>query len=319
MWCVLPCLVRLAVCCEELEELVERLRVGLVYGLLRAEERLLITALEQRGAVVERLLDRQLRLDLTDPSPRYDVIVQRSVSQLRGLHLASIFEVWGVPVVNPTRILEICNDKLRTTALLAAAGIPQPRVLVGFSLEEAIAAADQLGYPVVIKPPLGSWGRLLARVHSRRAAEELLRHKRTLGGFHHGTIYIQEWVPKPGRDIRAFVVGEETICAIYRISTHWVTNTARGGRAANCPVTSELAELCGRVARTLGGGVLAVDILEHPERGFLVNEVNATMEFRNSIAPTGVDIPGHVADYVLAVAQTGQPASLAIARGAAAR
>ncbi|GBD21320.1 Alpha-aminoadipate--LysW ligase LysX [bacterium HR28] len=294
---------------------MERLRVGVVYGLLRAEERLLIAALEQRGAVVERLLDRQLRLDLSTPPPRYDVVIERSVSQLRGLHVASVFEAWGVPVVNPTRILEICNDKLRTTALLAAAGIPQPRVVVAFSPEEALAAAEQLGYPVVIKPPLGSWGRLLARVHSRRAAEELLRHKRALGGFHHGTIYVQEWVPKPGRDIRAFVVGEETICAIYRTSSHWVTNTARGGRASNCPVTPELAELCGRVARALGGGVLAVDVLEHPERGLLVNEVNATMEFRNSIAPTGVDIPGRVADYVLAVARAGQATSLVAARG----
>lgn len=294
---------------------MERLRAGVVYGLLRAEERLLIAALEERGAVVERLLDRQLRLDLSTPPPRYDVVVERSVSQLRGLHVASVFEAWGVPVVNPTRILEICNDKLRTTALLAAAGIPQPRVVVAFSPEEALAAAEQLGYPVVIKPPLGSWGRLLARVHSRRSAEELLRHKRVLGGFHHGTIYVQEWVPKPGRDIRAFVVGEETICAIYRTSSHWVTNTARGGRASNCPVTPELAELCGRVARALGGGVLAVDVLEHPEGGLLVNEVNATMEFRNSIAPTGVDIPGRVADYVLAVARAGQATSLVAARG----
>ena len=294
---------------------MERLRVGIVYGVLRAEERLFIAALEQRGAVVERLFDRQLRLDLSTPPPRYDVVIERSVSQLRGLHVASVFEAWGVPVVNPTRILEICNDKLRTTALLAAAGIPQPRVVVAFSPEEALAAAEQLGYPVVIKPPLGSWGRLLARVHSRRTAEELLRHKRALGGFHHGTIYVQEWVPKPGRDIRAFVVGEETICAIYRTSEHWVTNTARGGRASNCPVTPELAELCGRVARALGGGVLAVDVLEHPERGLLVNEVNATMEFRNSIAPTGVDIPGRVADYVLAVARAGQTAPLVAARG----
>ncbi len=289
---------------------MERVRVGIVYGLLRTEERLLIAALEARGAVVERLLDRQLRLEATAPPPSYDVVVVRSVSQQRGLHVASLFEAWGVPVVNPTRLLEVCNDKVRTTALLAGAGIPQPRVIVTFSPEEALAAADELGYPVVVKPPLGSWGRLLARVHSRRALEELLRHKRLLGGFHHGTIYIQEWVPKPGRDIRAFVVGEETICAIYRSSSHWVTNTARGGQASNCPVTTELAEICSRVARVLGGGVLAVDLLEHPERGYLVNEVNATMEFRNSIAPTGVDIPGRVAEYVLAVARAERPATL---------
>lgn len=291
-----------------------RVRVGLIYGLLRAEERLLLNALEERGALVDRLLDRQLRLEITTMPPQYDVIVGRSVSQQRGLQIASIFEAWGTPVVNPTSIVEICNDKLRTSAVLAAAGIPQPRVMVAFSAEDALAAADRLGYPVVIKPALGSWGRLLARANSRRTAEEILRHKRLLGGFHHATLYLQEWVPKPGRDIRAFVVGEETICAIYRSSAHWVTNTARGGRASYCPVTPELAELCGRVARVLGGGVLAIDLLEHPERGLLVNEVNATMEFRNSIAPTGVDIPGRIADYVLTVARLRQP-SLVAARG----
>ncbi|MEJ5199882.1 MAG: RimK family alpha-L-glutamate ligase, partial [Anaerolineae bacterium] len=130
-------------------------------------------------------------------------------------------------------------------------------------------------------------------------------HKQTLGGYQHSVFYIQEYIDKPQRDIRAIVVGDETICAIYRTSEHWITNTARGGQASNCPVTPELNDLCVRAARAVGGGVLAIDVLEDPDRGFLVNEVNHTMEFRNSIHTTGVDIPGRVVAYVLAVGRSG--------------
>ena len=115
-------------------------------------------------------------------------------------------------------------------------------------------------------------------------------------------LFRSEYVRKPGRDIRAFVVGDETICAIYRRSGHWITNTARGAEASNCDVTPEIAEVCGAVARAVGGGVLAIDLFEDPDRGLLVNEVNATMEFRNSIHTTGVNIPGRIVDYALALA-----------------
>jgi [lysine-biosynthesis-protein LysW]--L-2-aminoadipate ligase len=103
------------------------------------------------------------------------------------------------------------------------------------------------------------------------------------------------------------VVGDRTICAIYRSSEHWVTNTARGAVTTNCPVTPELNDLCVRAARAVGGGILAVDVFEDEEQGYLVNEINATMEFRNSIAPTGVDIPGEMLNYILgAVRHTGE-------------
>ena len=147
---------------------------------------------------------------------------------------------------------------------------------------------------------VGSWGRLLAKISDRDAAEALLEHKDTLGSYQHAIFYIQEYVDKPSRDIRSFVVGDETICAIYRESSHWITNTARGGRARNCPVTPEIDRLSRAAARAVGGGVLAIDLLEHPD-GLVVSEVNYTMEFRNSIDTTGVDIPGRIVDYVLRV------------------
>jgi len=132
----------------------------------------------------------------------------------------------------------------------------------------------------------------------------LLEHKEILGSYHHSIFYIQEYIPKPeGRDIRAFVVGDECICAIYRASKHWITNTARGGQASVCEVTPALADICVGAALAVGGGVVAIDVLETMDGKLLVNEVNYTMEFRNSILPTGVNIPGRIVDYTLAVAR----------------
>ena len=178
--------------------------------------------------------------------------------------------------------------------------MPTPRTVVAYTPESALAAIEEMGYPAVLKPAVGSWGRLLSRVNDRDAAEAILEHKVTLGSFHHGAFYVQEYVHKPGRDIRSFVVGDETICAIFRDSPHWITNTARGGAASNCPVTPEIDELSRAAAVAVGGGVVAVDLLES-EGGILVNEVNYTMEFRNSIDTTGVNIPARIVDYVLRV------------------
>jgi [lysine-biosynthesis-protein LysW]--L-2-aminoadipate ligase len=146
---------------------------------------------------------------------------------------------------------------------------------------------------------------LLARVNDRDAAEAVLEHAETLGSYQHHIHYIQEHVEKPNRDIRAFVIGDRTVCAIYRSSEHWVTNTARGASTENCPVTPELDSLCRRAARAVGGGILAVDVFEDPEQGLLVNEINATMEFRNSIAPTGVNIPQEMIEYIFSQVREG--------------
>ena len=155
----------------------------------------------------------------------------------------------------------------------------------------------------MLKPAVGSWGRLLAKINDREAAEAVLEHKETLGSYHHSIFYVQEYIDKPGADIRTFVVGGETICGITRRSTHWITNTARGGEAENCVITDEIDALSTAAARAVGGGVVAVDLLQDAGGRLLVNEVNYTMEFRNSIEPTGVNIPGLIVDYLLEVAE----------------
>jgi [lysine-biosynthesis-protein LysW]--L-2-aminoadipate ligase len=142
---------------------------------------------------------------------------------------------------------------------------------------------------------------MVSKINDRDAAEAVLEHREALGNYQHNIFYVQELIRKPGRDIRAFVVGDETIAAIYRKSDHWITNTARGGKASALPVTPELNAICVKAAQAVGGGVLAIDLLEDPERGLLVNEVNHTMEFHSSVPATGIDIPGKVIDYTLDV------------------
>lgn len=287
------------------------MRIALFCSLVRTEEKWLLEAFRRRGVEIEIVHDRSTVLEVAaaDGWRRFDAVLMRALSHWQAFHAAQLLEDIGLPVINPAAVIHICADKLLTTAALARAGVPTPRVKVAFSPEGALQAIEEMGYPVVLKPVLGSWGRLLARVNDRDAAEALLEHKETLGGFAHGVYYIQEYIPKPGRDIRAFVVGGEAIAAIYRASDHWITNTARGGRATRCPITPELADLCARAAAAVGGGVLALDLFEDPHRGLLVNEINHSMEFRNSVEPTGVDIPGAIADFVIHVARHGWAAA----------
>ncbi len=277
------------------------MRIGVLVSRIRVEEKLLLEALTARGVPFEVLNDQDLILDLERPLTGYDVVLDRCISHSRALSILRVLNDWGIPTVNTYEVVAHCGDKLVTTSLLRRAGVPIPRTLIAFTPEAALAAIEEIGYPAVLKPAIGSWGRLLSKVNDREAAEAVLEHKAVLGDYPHHVYYIQEYIRKPGRDIRAFVVGGETIAAIYRSSPHWITNTARGGQASRCPVTPELDDLCVRAAQAVGGGVLALDILEDPERGYLVNEVNHTTEFRNSIAPTGVDIPGRIVEYTLAV------------------
>jgi len=277
------------------------MKVGMLCSRIRVEEKLLIGELTKRRVNLDIIDDRELILEIRGNGWDHDVILERCINHSRALYALRILNDWGLPSVNTYEVANTCGNKLLTTSALVRAGIPTPRTCVAFTPESALQAIEEMGYPVVLKPGVGSWGRLLSKVNDREAAEAILEHKKVLGSYHHSVYYIQEYVEKHGRDIRAFVVGDETICAIYRTSPHWITNTARGGEASNCPVTDDLNELCVAAARAVGGGVVALDIFEDQDRGMLVNEINYTMEFRNSIDTTGVDIPARVVDYVLQV------------------
>ncbi|MBM4277495.1 MAG: lysine biosynthesis protein LysX [Deltaproteobacteria bacterium] len=277
------------------------MRVGLIHSIIRKEEKLLLNEFRSRpGVEVATIDDREIVFNLHKNNYPFDVVIERCVNHSRAIHAIKIFEDFGLPTVNTYQVAETCGSKFLTTQAIIKAGIRTPRCYLAFTPESALAAMDELGYPCVIKPNTGSWGRLLSKVNDRDAAEAILEHKEVLGSYHHSIFYIQEYMEKRGRDIRSFVVGANCICAIYRHSEHWITNTARGGRASNCPVTDELHDISVRAAQAVGGGVVAIDVFETPE-GLSINEVNYTMEFRNSIDTTGVNIPAKVVDYVLKV------------------
>ena len=283
----------------------KRPRIGVLYSRMRVEEKWIMAALERRGVDHERLDDRQFHFTLDEPQhwQQYDAILERSISYARGLYATRILNAWGIPTINMHDVAEACGDKIATSTALEKAGVPQPLSKVAFTPESALLAIEEMGYPVVLKPVVGSWGRLLSKINDREAAETVLEHKAVLGSYQHSIFYIQEYIEKPGRDIRAFVVGDKAVTAIYRKSPHWITNTARGGMGEICPLNDELAQICVSAAQAVGGGVLAVDVLEHPDRGYLINEVNHTLEFHTAQPTSGVDIAGIIVDYVVQVAK----------------
>ncbi|HQY23370.1 MAG TPA: lysine biosynthesis protein LysX [Thermoflexales bacterium] len=277
------------------------MRVCIVCSLVRPEEKQLIEAFERHGVRPDVIDDRGAVFDLNDLSVwrQYDVVVERCVSQSRALYVQRMMRVAGVRAVNSHEVIENCGDKFITTQLLLEQGVPTTRVLMAFTPESALKAIETLGYPCVLKPVVGSWGRGVVRVNDRDAAEAVVGLRDELGGYQQHIYYVQEMIAKPQRDIRSFVIGDRCVAAIYRTSAHWITNTHLGGKASNCPVTPELERISVAAAKAVGGGIVAVDLFEDPARGLLVNEVNHTMEFRNSVPATGVDIPGLMAEYVL--------------------
>lgn len=277
------------------------------------EEKRIFQAMRQRGVPFERIDVRDVVFDVSRdgcdaagtfatrgsrPAVRCDIVLIRCLSQTRGLCAARLLQQRGVRTVNTYRAIRTCGDKVLTTMTLMEHGVPTPRTVVAFSQDTALETMDALGYPLVMKPPVGSWGRLMAKVNDREAAEAVLEHKRALDGEE--PFYVQQYVDKPGRDIRTLVVGDEIVYAVYRHSSHWITNTARGGETSVCPITPEIDRISRAAACAVEGEIVAVDLLEASDGSLLVNEVNHTPEFHGAVEATDVDVAGKIVDYVLA-------------------
>ena len=276
--------------------------LGLFYTIVRPEEKWILEAAANRGMAVERLHDEEVTFPLARNGFKADLVLNRSVSHSRSLYALRFFEHYGVPTVNPYDVVALCGDKVLASLRLAEAGIPTPRTVVALTPEAARKALDEVGYPAVLKPPVGSWGRLMAKVDDAEEAEQIIEHKAALGSPMHSIFYVQEYVEKPERDLRAFVVGDEIVAAMSRHSKEWRTNAARGATAEPLVPTGEMEGLALRAARAVGGGVLAVDLMESPD-GLVVHEVNPTPEFRALTGATGVDVASRILDYVEGVAK----------------
>jgi [lysine-biosynthesis-protein LysW]--L-2-aminoadipate ligase len=277
------------------------MRLALLHTTIRAEEKLILRACKERGVKVD-LID--VRAEIYNPKSykaHFDLALERCISTVKGMYAAKFLESLGVRVINPSSVAAICEDKFLTSLALRKNGVNTPDFALVFSLEQAIEAIKQMGgFPVVIKPNTGSWGRLLAKVNDIDALEAIIEHKDVLGSPHQKAIYIQKYIKKPGRDIRVFVIDQTPVCAIYRDSSHWITNTARGAKTTNCHVTKDLSKIATLASDAVGGGILALDIFETDE-GLSINEINHTMEFKNSEEPTGINIAGEIVNYCIKV------------------
>ncbi|MCD6363519.1 MAG: lysine biosynthesis protein LysX [Synergistetes bacterium] len=284
--------------------------VWMVYTRLRVEEKMLIKAFEEEGIPLNLIHESKILFPLANgeafPLTSPGVVLNRVISSSHAFYVSRALESRGFKVISSSKSISSCADKVLTSLILSENGIPVPRTYLAFSPESALEAIERVGYPAVLKPVNGSWGRLLAKVNDRDAAEAVLEHKYTLGNGVQRIFYIQEYVKKPGRDIRSFIVGRKCVAAIYRISPHWITNTARGGEARNCPLTPELIELSEKSAQAVDGEIVALDIFETPQGDLLVNEINHSPEFRNSITPTGVNIPGEIVRYIKGLLSGGE-------------
>ena len=274
------------------------MRLAVLISQVRLEEKLIFAAAERAGIELEKIFDKELVLDLDYPRfPQVDAVLDRGLVHSRAEYTLRFLRDLAIPTVNSYEATITCDNKFLTTMVLRKTGIPTLRTMIAYTPQSALEAIERLGYPVVLKPPVGSWGRLLAKINDREAAEAVLEHKEILGSYHHSIFYIQEYVPKRGGDIRAFVVGDRVIGASYRSSQHWITNVARGASTAPCPVTPEMEEIALRSAQAVGGEILGVDLVETDE-GLKVIEINTGAEFKGLLEATGVDVPTTIVDYM---------------------
>ena len=276
------------------------MNVGVLYSRIRRDEKLLLSELRDRGHDVTKIDVRKERFGVHEAPEIFDgvdIVVDRCLATSRSRYISRFVDAYDIPVVNNPETAAICADKARNSLVLAKADVPTPATEVAFTKESAMESIEGFGYPCVLKPVVGSWGRLMAKIDSRDAAEAILEHKETLGHYEHQVFYIQEFVEKPGRDIRVVTTDGEPIAAMARSSEHWLTNAARGAETESIEITDEMAALVERASDAVGGGLLGVDLMETGD-SYTVHEVNHTVEFKALNDVSEVDVPAAVVDWL---------------------
>ena len=276
------------------------MNVGVLYSRIRRDEKLLLSELRDRGHEVTKIDVRKERFGVHEPPAVFeelDIVVDRCLATSRSRYITRFVDAYDVPVVNEPETAAVCADKARNSLVLANADVPTPATEVTFTKEAAMESIEEFGYPCVLKPVIGSWGRLMAKIDSRDAAEAILEHKETLGHYEHKVFYIQEFVEKPGRDIRVVATDGDPIAAMARSSEHWLTNAARGAETEPIEITPEMTDLVERASDAVGGGLLGVDLMETGD-SFTVHEVNHTVEFKALNEVTQTDVPAAVVDWL---------------------
>jgi [lysine-biosynthesis-protein LysW]--L-2-aminoadipate ligase len=279
-------------------------RICIIYDKLRFEEKKIYNDIQQKGFGATLIDGKSLIFDTesSKSDSRFgDIILQRVISYNRGLHLTYCLEQIGLPVVNSFSVSEICGNKLITSLILKKNNVPTPKTTFAFSTESARECMKKLGYPLVVKPIIGSWGRGVYQIKDQSMADMMLDSRQENDNSFSRIYYFQELIDRPSRDIRCIVIGDQIVASVFRYSSEneWRTNVAVGGRTEVAPLTSELKEIVLKASNAIGGGILGVDLMEDKERGYLVHEVNNTVEFRGASAVCKSDIAGAMTDYLV--------------------
>ncbi|MEM1557346.1 MAG: lysine biosynthesis protein LysX [Thermoproteota archaeon] len=279
--------------------------IGIFYDQIRFEEKELFKAAENLSVSFKRMNIDDLFFTLNEKGVEIkgiDIALLRCVSYFKSLHFSNYLEGVGIRPVSSFKTLQTAGNKLFTSMALIKNGVKTPTTVLSFSYQSALNSLNKVGYPAVLKPVVGSWGRLISLIGDRYSAEAILEDRQYMSPLYQ-IYYIQDYVEKPGRDIRVTVIGGEIVSAIYRISPpdQWKTNIALGGKSEKAEVDSELAEIVLKATEAVGGEFVGVDVLESPKEGYLVNEVNPTPEFRGSMEATGVNIPEKVIKYLVSL------------------
>jgi len=280
------------------------MKIGILYSRIRQDEKLLLNELRDRDHEIEKIDVRKHQFGLDGTTANIDdldLAVDRCLSTSRSLYATRFLDHYDVPVVNSPETADVCADKVKNSLALDGAGVPTPDTKVAFTVDAAMEAIESFGYPCVLKPVVGSWGRLMAKLDSKSAAEAILEHKKVLGHYEHKVFYVQEFVDKPGRDIRVVAVDGEPVAAMTRTSDHWLTNAAKGGDTDAFELDDTARDLVEKASDAVGGGLLGVDLMEvgGEESGeYTVHEINHTVEFKALNGCVDVDVPATVVDWL---------------------
>ena len=274
--------------------------ITVLYDTIRWEEKSLLEAGKKKNVNLQMLDCKKLSLDLDSQVSDYGVVLQRCVSYYRNLHSTAGLEGMGVNVINCLNTGIFAGNKLFTHMLLKKHGIPTPFATVSFSKEAALESLEKHGYPKIIKPTVGSWGRMVSKINDTDSAEGIIESREKMYPIYQ-IHYLEEFVERPPRDIRAIVVGDRVVAAIYRraVNGSWKTNMALGGVAEKCKVSNEMEDICIKAKNAVQGQIVGVDLMESKDKGLVVHEVNNTTEFKNTVRVCEVDIPSLMIDYAL--------------------
>jgi [lysine-biosynthesis-protein LysW]--L-2-aminoadipate ligase len=276
------------------------MKIGLLHDIVRWEEKAIAKAITDTGNEPVMIDTRKMEMDFGSKIIGPECYLQRSVSYFRGLHTTAFLEAKGKFVVNNLHSMLITGNKMLTSLALVKNNVPTPETGAAVSSGAAMSIFQKkFNGRAVLKPVIGSWGRMIALLNDRYAADAVFEDRDYMHPIN-SVYYLQEFVEKPGRDIRLFVVGDKVVGGIYRYSEEgqWKTNTAIGGRAEKLDLTNELEKLALKAADSVGRGVYGVDIMES-EKGYLVHEINGTSEFKSTAKATGKDIAKEIVEFVI--------------------